>query len=222
MSITQFIELPLFRSSLSEDDIQLGCEVARQQGYAAVIVLPCDLDQAVRWIGSEVQLATFIEGTGTTSVKAFATRDAVRRGAREVETMLNSRKLRSRQFQYLEVELTQMVQACHESGARLKVHIESENLDEELKILACRISRRASVDCLATKNASDLPLLRDYARERFQLKFVGEVAGLDALQVLRDAGCSRVEIVEPAPLVAAYRAQEEAQLAAQRQAQTAS
>jgi deoxyribose-phosphate aldolase len=114
--------------------------------------------------------------------------------------------LRSRQFQYLEMELTQMAEACHESGARLKVHIESEYLDHELKILACRIGRRAGIDCLATNSAADLPMLREYARERFQLKFTGAVEGVEALQAIRDAGCSRIEIADPMPIVAAWQA----------------
>jgi deoxyribose-phosphate aldolase len=215
VSISELIDYPLLRADLVDNDIEQGCELARRENFAAVLVRPCDLDQAARWIGSGVHLATVIDGAETTSVKGFATRDAIRRGAREIETVFNSRKLRSRQFQYLEMELTQMAQACHESGARLKVHIESEYLDHELKILACRIGRRAGIDCLATNSAADLPLLKEYAREQFQLKFTGPVDGLDALQALRDSGCSRVEIADPMPLVAAWQA-------AQRQIQTAS
>jgi len=218
VSIAELIELPLFRSGRTEEDIAQGCEQARRQRYRAVIVQPCDLDQAVRWIGSDVHLATVIEGAATTSVKGYAVRDATRRGAREIDTVLNSRKLRSREFQYLEMELTQMAEACHEAGAILKVHLESEYLDEELKILACRISRRAGVDCVATNAAADLPLLREHAKERFQLKFTGEIAGLEALLALRNAGCTRVEIADPMPLVAAFQA---AQQAAQQQAEIA-
>jgi deoxyribose-phosphate aldolase len=214
VSISELIDYPLLRADLVDNDIEQGCELARRENFAAVLVRPCDLDQAARWIGSGVHLATVIDGAETTSVKGFATRDAIRRGAREIETVFNSRKLRSRQFQYLEMELTQMVQACHESGARLKVHIESEYLDHELKILACRIGRRAGIDCLATNSAADLPLLKEYAREQFQLKFTGPVEGLEALQALRDSGCTRVEIADPMPLVAAWQA-------AQRQIQTA-
>jgi deoxyribose-phosphate aldolase len=203
-SIAELVELPLLRSNLDEQDIARGCELARQHACAAVIVRPCDLDQAARWAGN-VCLAAHIDGTATTSVKAFAVRDALRRGAREIDTILNTGKLRSRQFQYLEMELTQLAEACHESAARLKVHLESEYLDHELKILACRIGRRAGIDCLATNDAADLPMLREYARERFQLKFTGEVAALDPLLALREAGCSRVQLADPWPLVAAWQ-----------------
>jgi len=209
VSIAQFIELPLFGAGVSEDDITRGCELARLQGFAAVIALPSDVDQILRWIGS-IPLAAFIDGGGTTSVKGFATRDALRRGAREIDTVIHSRKLRSRQFQYLEMELTQMAEACHESGARLKVHIESEKLDDELKMLACRISRRAGVDWLATNNAADLSLLREHAREKFQLKFTGPVSDLETLLALREAGCTRVETADPMPLVMAWQATQQA------------
>lgn len=222
MSIAGLIELPLFGAALSkDDDIERGCQLARQQGFAAVIVLPCELDQAARWLNSSLQLATIIDAAATTSVKGFATRDAIRRGAREIQTVINSRKLHSRQFQYLEMELTQMAEACHESGARLKVHIESEDLDAELKILACRISRRAGADFVATNNAADLPLLREHAREKFQLKFAGPVSNLEELLALRDAGCSRIETADPMPLVAEWKSAQQAQETAQQPAHPA-
>src|SRR5271165_5449456 len=208
-SISGLIDFLLLDASLVDDDIQRGCELARREGFAAVIVRPCDLDQAARWVGPAVHLATVIDCAETTSVKGFATRDAIRRGAREIETVLNARKLRSRQFQYLEMELTQMAEACHESGVHLKVRLESEYLDHELKILACRIGRRAGIDYLATDSAADLPMLREYARERFQLKFNGALEGLDALLAVRDAGCSRIETSDPMPLVAAWKVSQE-------------
>src|SRR5207302_5932451 len=106
---------------------------------AAVLVRPCDIDLAVRWVtSSSVTLGTSIDvpyGYSTSSSKVFAVRDALRRGAKEIDTVMNTGKLISRQFQYLETELLQMADACHSAGDILKVVLESEYLNEEMRFV---------------------------------------------------------------------------------------
>ena len=64
--------------------------------------------------------------------------------------VINIGKLLSRQFQYVETELLQMAKACHESGAILKVIFENAYLTDDLKIIACKICKRAEVDFVKT------------------------------------------------------------------------
>lgn len=206
--LAQMIEHSLLAPELSESDVAAGCELARQYGIAAVLVRPSDLDLVVNWLrGSSVALGTVIDvpsGSSTTAAKLFAARDALRRGAREIDTVMNTGKLVSRQFQYLETELLQFAEACHGSGALLKVMLESEHLNEELKIVACRIAKRTGVDYLATAALDDMALLKNYSRE--QLKFKGTAADtLDIALSFRDAGCARVQAVNPALLLEAWK-----------------
>lgn len=209
--LSKIMELSLLAPELSESDVAEGCEQAKRYGVAAVLVRPCDVDLVVRWLGgSQVGLAASVDvpfGYSTTTAKLFAVRDVLRRGAKEVETVLNTGKLISRQFQYLETELVQMADACHGSGATLKVILESELLNEELKIVACRIAKRAGADYLATHTLDDITLLKNHSRDRLKLAAAAAVESLQAALELRDAGCARMPSTQLGPILDAWKQQ---------------
>src|SRR5436190_1793261 len=102
--IAGMIEHSVLRPELSEEEVRTGCEIARHYRVAAVNVRPSDAEQAVRWMeGSGVAVASvvsFPHGSSTTAVKVYETRDLLRRGVREIDTVLNVGKMISRQFQY--------------------------------------------------------------------------------------------------------------------------
>jgi deoxyribose-phosphate aldolase len=204
------IEYPLLTPDLSEEDLAHACDLAKSYELASIIVRPCDIDAAARWIGgSSVRLAARLDGEhadATTSVKTYAARDLLRRGASEIDTVLNTGKLRSRQFQYLEMELLQIAEACHQAGAILKVSLESQWLNEELIIVACRILRRAGADFAAGSSLDDLALLKTHSRGSLRLKSRGETADLDAALALREAGCTRIESSRPAAILDDWKA----------------
>ncbi|MBZ5611781.1 MAG: hypothetical protein LAP38_26270 [Acidobacteriia bacterium] len=203
------IEYTLVRADLSEEDVARGCELAKSYRVAAVVVRPCDVEVAARWMaGSEVRIGAILDiphGYSTTGAKLYAARDLLRRGVHQIDTVLNTGKLISRQFQYLEMELVQMAEAVHESGASLAIQLESEYLTEELKIVACRIARRAGAEYIGSNRAEDLPLFQAHSRERLKLKSQAAAGSLDAVLALRDAGCSRIQLSDPAAILDAWK-----------------
>jgi deoxyribose-phosphate aldolase len=205
--LSQVLELPLFAPELTGDQIAAGCNMARRHGLAAVLVRPSDLDSSERWAVAPVALAAVIDwphGYSTTAVKQYAVRDALRRGAKEITVTINTSKLVSRQFQYLEMELLQIVQACHEARALLTVNLESRHLNEEHKIVACRVVKRVEADFLATPELRDIAFLAQYTLDRVQLK-LREVATLDVALEAYAAGCKRIETPTPAGILEAWK-----------------
>ena len=152
--IAGMMEHPVLRPEFSEEEVHTGCEIARQYHIAAVTVRPSDVDLAVSWMrGSDVAVASIVSyphGSSTTSAKLYETRDLLRRGVTEIDTVINLGKMISRQFQYVEMELQQMAEACHEGGAVLKVAFENGYLTEDLKTIACKIVKRAEADYART------------------------------------------------------------------------
>jgi len=207
--LTGLIEYTVTRSQLSETDVARACELAKQQGVASIIVRPSDVDLAVRWMaGSGVCLGTLVDsphGYSTTAAKTYAARDLLRRGVQEIDTVMNTGKLVSRQFQYLETELLQMADACHQSNAVLKVNLESEFLTEELNIIACRIARRAGADYLGAGKLEDVAHLASHSRDRLKVKCHATIPDLDTALAFRDAGCARIELADPAAILEAWK-----------------
>ena len=107
--LAKMIDHSLLRPELTEEQVNEGCRIAREYQVASVTVRPCDVDFAVRQMqGSGVpvgSVAGFTHGSNTTAVKLYETRDMLRRGAREVDMVINISKLLSRQFQHVETEL---------------------------------------------------------------------------------------------------------------------
>jgi deoxyribose-phosphate aldolase len=205
------IEYAVTRSELTETDVSRACDLAKQNGVASVIVRASDVDLAARWmIGSGVRLGTLVDsphGFSTTAAKTYAARDLLRRGVQEIDTVMNTGKLISRQFQYLETELLQMADACHQSAAILKVNLESEFLTEELNIIACRIARRAGADYIGTNKLEDVALLLSHSRDRMKIKCHAPIADLETALAFRDAGCGRIALAEPVAVLEAWRLQ---------------
>lgn len=202
--IAKMMEHAVLLPELSEEEVRTGCEIARQYGVAAICVRPCDAEMAVRWMeGSGVAVASvagFPHGSSTTAAKLYETRDLLRRGVKEIDTVLNVGKMISRQFQYIENELEQMAQACHEEGAVLKVAFENGYLSEDLKTIACRIAKRTGVDYARTStrfgpapySLDDIRLMRRLCGERVKLKASGGVQTITQVLEIRESGCERI------------------------------
>ena len=217
--LARMIDHSLVRPELTDDDVIAGCELARNYSVASVSVRPCDVEMAVRVLaGSTVavgSVAGFPHGSSTTAVKLYEARDVLRRGAREIDMVLNIAKLRSRQFQYIETELLQMADACHKEGALLKVIFENAWLTGELKIVACRICGRAGVDFAKTSTGfapsgytlEDLRLMRAHLPEQVGLKAAGGVRTLEKAKEVYEVGCTRFGATATAAILDAWKAE---------------
>jgi len=203
------IEYSLVRPEFSEEDIARHCGIAREYRVAAVIVRGSDVDQVSRWLsGSGIRLcaaANSPHGFAPTAVKCYEVRELLRRGAQAIDTVMNTGKLISRQFQYLEMELQQMADACRQSSATLTVNLESEYLTEEHKIVACRIARRAGAEFIGTNKFEDIALLLAHSRDRLKIKTNAPIADLQTAQSFRAANCSRIELPDPVPILDAWK-----------------
>jgi deoxyribose-phosphate aldolase len=217
--LAKMIDHSLVRPELTDDDILAGCELARRYEVATVSVRPCDIELAARVLeGSSVKVgsvAGFPHGIQTTAVKLYEARDVLRRGAREIDMVLNYAKLRSRQFQHVETELLQMAETCHKEGALLKVIFENAWLTDELKIVACRICGRAGVDFAKTSTGfapsgytmEDLRLMRANLPEQVGLKAAGGVRTLQKVKEVVEAGCTRIGATATAAILDAWKAE---------------
>lgn len=216
--LAKMIDHSLVRPELTDEQVIAGCELAKRYHVASVSVRPCDVDVAVRLLGGSGvtvgSIAGFPHGSSTTAVKLYEIRDVLRRGAREVDMVLNISRLLSRQFQYVETELLQCAEECHQQGALLKVIFENAYLTDELKIVACRISARAEADFVKTSTAfaptgytiEDLKLMRKHTPERVGVKAAGGVRTLEKALEVYDAGCSRFGATATASILDAWKA----------------
>ncbi len=214
--LAKIIDHTLLDAALTEEEVAEGCALARAYGVASVLVRPSDVELTAGWMESSgVAVGTVVgypHGSSTTSAKLYELRDLLRRGAREIEAVINLGKIRSRQFSYLEMEWMQMAKACHDSGAVLRLVLESHRLADDLRIIGVKIARRAEVDTVVNAtvggppvNLDDLRFLVGRLEPLVKVK-ASPVATLDEALAAREAGCSRLGATATAAILDAFKA----------------
>ena len=193
----------ILRPEWTETEAALACESSKRLGLASVTVRPCDIDVAVRILGSSAvkpgSAVGFPHGDQNTGTKLYEARDLLRRGAREIDLLLGVSKLRSRQFQYVDMEVMQMAESCRKEGAILRVTLETGYLSDEQKIVACRICGRAEVPVVKTAtgfgpaaSVSDIGLLRSHLPEDTLVEAVLTESTVTEVEQALAAGAGRL------------------------------
>jgi deoxyribose-phosphate aldolase len=216
-SLAGMIDHAMLSPHLTEDDVRDGCDLAARYKVATVTVRPGDIDIAIRALrGTGIAVASvsgFPHGSANTATKIYEVRDLLRRGCREIDLSMNTGKLRSRQFAYLETELLQAAKACHEEGAKLKVIIETAFLDLELKLIACKLVKRTESDFAVTSSGfapagakvEDVKLMAEKCRWRAGIKAAQGIDTLDFALALYEAGADRLGTPRTALLLETWR-----------------
>ena len=220
-SLAGLLELTLLGPALTADEVHEGCRTAREYGIAAVVLRPCDVEMAARWMrGSGVKIASvvgFPYGVSTTSAKLYEGRDLLRLGVQELDFVLNPAGLMARNFQHVETELMQIVRSAHEAGATLTAVCNNRIVSNDLKIIATKISKRVEADSIAIQHSdADLQLVKPLLKDLIRLKRSDAVLTLDEALASRDAGYSRITSPNVAPILDAWK-QMLAELAKQQQ-----
>jgi deoxyribose-phosphate aldolase len=202
--IAALIDHTVLRADASEEDVRRVCAEARKYSFASVCVngywvplVASELD------GSSVKVcsvAGFPLGAMATEAKLAETEIALRAGAHEIDMVINVGALKSGERDPVQREIASIAAACHEGGAILKVILETALLSDELKRIACRLSKDAGADFVKTSTGfstagakeADVALMREVVGSEMGVKASGGIRTLDDLQKMVAAGATRI------------------------------
>lgn len=183
------------------------------------MVRPCDVDSALRFLSlGVVKVASVCGhpfGGSTTGVKLYECRDLLRRGVKQINAFPNPGKMISRQFQHQEIELIQLADSCLEAGATLKIVADSRLLNDEMKIILCRMAKRVNAHYVTTTEPRDLELILKHCGDRVKVE-CGGVATPEQARHALGLGCTSLSSPDSEALLLAF----EKELAANKQAAT--
>ena len=139
-------------------------------------------------------------GQNTVECKAFETRDAIAKGATEIDTVINVRALQKGQTEIVKKEIEDMVSICKPAGVICKVILETCYLTDEEKETVCRIAKEAEVDFVKTSTGfgtagatvHDVALMRRVVGPTIGVKAAGGIRDLDSALALIQAGATRI------------------------------
>ncbi len=202
--IASMIDHTLLRPEATVHDIERLCHEARQYGFASVCINPSYVPLCVRLLhGSSVRVCTVIGfplGATSTAAKVAEAQQALHDGASELDMVLHIGKLKEKDYQYVEQDITAVVHVAHRHQALVKVILETCLLSEEEKIGACAIAKQAGADFVKTSTGcgksgatvEDVTLMRRVVGSDMGVKASGGIRShTEALAMIR-AGANRI------------------------------
>jgi deoxyribose-phosphate aldolase len=200
----RYIDHTLLRPIGTATDIRKLCTEAREYGMSAVCIFPSYVPMARELLqGSRVKIATVIAfpfGVTFTEVKELEMQASARRGADEMDFVINIAALKSGDDDSVEKEMHYLTAKARTLGVTTKFIIETAYLSEDEKIRACKIANRVKPDFMKTSTGygpsgatvEDVRLMRTHLLPEIQIKAAGGIRShAEAMQMLK-AGASRL------------------------------
>ncbi|AEH50913.1 deoxyribose-phosphate aldolase [Pseudothermotoga thermarum] len=146
------IEHTLLKPTASPEDVERLCNEALEHKFFGVCVNPCYAELTVEKLrGTGIKVVSVVGfplGASTPSIKAKEAEELVKIGVDEIDMVLNIGMLKSKKWEYVYEEISQVVEAS--KPAPVKVIIETCYLTLEEKIAACLISELAKAAFVKT------------------------------------------------------------------------
>ena len=204
--LAKMIDHTILKPIATQEDIKRLCNEAREYGFASVCINPSFVPLAANLLkDSEVLVCTVIGfplGSTSTAVKAFEAQEAVKNGALEVDLVINIGALKERREDVVFQDISAVVEAAKgaDPKAVTKVIIETCYLNDEEKVLACQLAKKAGAHFVKTSTgfgsggatAQDISLMRQTVGPEMGVKASGGIKNLQQVLEMSKAGASRI------------------------------
>lgn len=203
MNINKLIDHTALKPNTNKESILKLIAEAKTYDFASVCVNPCWVALAHQELkNTDVKVCTVIGfplGANTIEVKVFETKDAIEKGAQEIDMVIDIAMLKDKEYDYVENEIHQIVEAAKDK-AIVKVIIETCLLTDEEKIKACELSQKAGADFVKTSTGfstggatvHDIALMRKTVGAEMGVKASGGVHTHEEALAMVEAGATRI------------------------------
>lgn len=202
MEYNRLIDSTLLSPDAKKEQVVALCQEAKEERFASVCVNPDFVPLAHDLLaGTDVKVCTVVGfplGSMTTSAKAFETKDALEKGADEIDMVLNVSALKDGEDDYVREEIKTLKACC---GSKvLKVILECCLLTDEEKERACLLAKEAGADFVKTSTGfskggatvHDVALMRKAVGPEMGVKAAGGIRDRETMEKMVEAGATRI------------------------------
>lgn len=202
--LAKMIDHTNLKAFAEDGAIRKLCEEAKMYGFRTVCVNGAQIGRCRRYLdGSPVQIAVVVGfplGQMTIESKVFEAEDAIGRGAKEVDYVLNVAELKNGDLDLVEREMRAITKACHAGGALCKVIFENCYLTDEEKRAAAGIALRVRPDFIKTSTGfgtggatvEDVRLMKSVVGDAVKVKAAGGIRDFETAMAMVEAGAERL------------------------------
>ncbi|SES64381.1 deoxyribose-phosphate aldolase [Natronincola peptidivorans] len=203
MNIGQYIDHTILNADATQLDIEKICNEAKEYRLYSVCVNSCNVAYVAEALkGTEVKVTSVVGfplGASSIEAKAFETKNAIEKGANEIDMVINIGALKSGNEDYLFKDIRAVVEAASDN-ALVKVIIETALLSEEEKITACKIAKAAGAHYVKTSTGfstggatvEDIKLMRKIVGPEIGVKASGGIRDFQKAKAMIEAGATRL------------------------------
>ncbi len=202
-NIAKYIDHTILKPDATIEQIRNICSEAKEYGFASVCVNPTHTALVSSELeGSDVKTCVVIGfplGANTSQTKAFEAKDAIEKGAQEVDMVINIGAAKDGNWGLVKSDIQAVVDAS--SGkALVKVIIETCLLSDDEKVKACNAAVSADADFVKTSTgfstggatAEDIALMRKTVGPDIGVKASGGVRDYETAEAMIKAGATRI------------------------------
>ena len=209
--LAKTIDQTLLRPTATVQEVQSLCIIAKKNHFAAVVINPSYVSVAKRILsGSDVKVCSVVGypmGANTIETKVFEARDNVKKGADELDVVINFGMIKSANFTYIEKEIGIIVSvirreqmAEYNKHINIKIVLEAGALEKDEVKKICRIVEDSGADFIKTSTGfgnrgaelDDVRLIREVVTRNIGVKAAGGIKTFKDAQALIDAGATRL------------------------------
>ena len=203
MKINQYIDHTILKADATQEKVQAIIDEAKKYEFASVCINPTWVAFAAEQLKDEVSkvctVIGFPLGANTSEVKAFEATDAIKKGADEVDMVINIGAAKDGKWDLVESDIA-AVNAVKD-GRILKVIIETSLLTDEEKVKACQAAQRAGADFVKTSTGfstagakvEDVKLMRETVGPDMGVKASGGIRNLEDAKAMIEAGANLLD-----------------------------
>lgn len=202
MNIAKYIDHTLLKATSTTEEIKKLCREAKEHGFFSVCINSGNVELAKKELeGSDVKVCSVIGfplGAMTKESKIFEVKDAVAKGAAEIDMVLNIGLLKSGENEKVYEEIKEIKEAIGDHI--LKVIIETCYLTDDEKRVASELVVKAKADFIKTStgfggsgaNFEDVKLMLDIAGDKAFVKAAGGVRDFETAKKYIEMGVKRL------------------------------
>lgn len=202
MNLSSFIDHTYLKPEGTMENIDKLIAEAKEFKFKTVCINPAWIEYAKEELkNTKVGICTVIGfplGANSTESKIFEARDAIDKGADEVDMVINIGRLKEGDFDYVTKEIKAVKNACQ--NKILKVIIETALLNEDEIKLASNAVLEGGGDFVktstgfSTRGASvkDVEIIKSVVNDQCKIKASGGIRTHDEMMAMINAGADRI------------------------------
>lgn len=195
------VDHTLLAQTATWEEIRQICDDGMRYETVSVCIPPSYVEQAKNYVGDRLKICTVIgfpNGYNTTAVKEFETKDALKKGADEIDMVINLGWVRDGRFDLVEKEIRTLKDACGDNV--LKVIIETCLLTEEEKVKMCEVVTNSGADFIKTSTGfstsgatfADVALFKEHVGPQVKIKAAGGISSFADAEKFVELGADRL------------------------------